>query len=80
MERRTYIITGQKASAEEFFRLIQTGQSEQILYRLLWQASMHERLIDVIALNVLVSAGKLWRGGHTQSRGRRRVLKRSTGS
>jgi len=33
MERRTYIITGQKASAEEIFCLIKTGESEQIFQK-----------------------------------------------
>ncbi len=33
MERRTYTVTGQKASAEEIDRLIETGESEQIFQK-----------------------------------------------
>ena len=44
VERRTYTVTGQKASAEEIDRLIETGESEQIFQKaILEQGRGHVR-------------------------------------
>ena len=45
VERRTYTVTGQKASPEEIDRLIETGESEQIFQKaILEQGRGHVRL------------------------------------
>ena len=44
VERRTYTVTGQKASPEEIDRLIETGESEQIFQKaILEQGRGHVR-------------------------------------
>lgn len=56
VERRTYTVTGQKASAEEIDRLIETGESETIFAKaILEQGRGHVRPSPLRSLPSVIS-------------------------
>ncbi len=60
VERRTYTVTGQKASAEEIDRLIETGESEQIFQKaILEQGRGHVRSCLPANHSLLLSTSKI---------------------
>ena len=62
MERRTYTVTGQKASPEEIDRLIETGESETIFAKaILEQGRGHVRtpLPDLRAQNLAARTARM---------------------